>query len=73
MYNLRTIRACKGLSAKRLSELCKLKQIKRISDIEEGRGKPSIEEIISICKILEVKIDDMINNEVIASFSWKAP
>ena len=62
--NIRKIRMCEGVTASELSKRCKLKQMKRISDIEDGRGKPSIDEVISICKELNFKIDAMLNGKV---------
>lgn len=60
--NLVKIRSFRGLIAKDLSEKCGLRQLKRIADIEDGRGKPTLEELISICAFLGVKLDDMLYN-----------
>jgi len=69
--NIRKIRTCEGITANELSKKCELKQMKRIADIEDGRGKPSIDEVVMICKELGFKIDDMINGEVTITYQWE--
>ena len=44
-HNLKVIRTLHGITAKELCENCSLRQIKRIDDIEDGRGKPSLDEV----------------------------
>lgn len=66
--NLKKIRSAKGFSASELSDKCNLRQKKRVSDIEEGRGKPSLEEVVKICDILDVKIDDMLNKKIYVTY-----
>lgn len=44
--------------------------MKRISDIEEGRGKPSIEEISSICDYFGYPIDDMMKRKAIVTIGF---
>lgn len=68
--NLRIVRTCKGLSQTELSSKCELKQVKRVADIEGGRGLPTIREIINLCKILEVKIDDMLHRDAVVTLNW---
>lgn len=69
--NLRKIRIAKGFSAKALSQACELKQLKRISDFEDGRGVPSTEEILTICRYLNVNVDDMLYKEAHATITFK--
>jgi len=69
--NLRIIRMCEGLTAKELSKRCGLRQMKRIADIEDGRGKPDINEVVNICKELNIKIDAMINDKVKIKYEWE--
>lgn len=57
--NLKKARNIKELSAKDLSNECGLRQQKRIADIEEGRGKPSIEEVYKICEVLGQSMEMM--------------
>lgn len=61
--NLKKARYLMELSGKDLSQLAGLKQHKRIADIEEGRGKPTLEEVYSICSVLKQPIDKMMNCE----------
>lgn len=70
-YNLKKARYISEMSAKELSIAAGLKQHKRILDIEEGRGKPSLEEVISICNILQQPIDNMLHNESEMGLTWK--
>lgn len=69
--NLAVVRKSKEFSSKELSRLAELKQFKRINDIEEGRGMPSIDEIYSICKVLNVSMDDMIEKTIYVKYEWK--
>ena len=62
---------CEGLTAKELSKRCGLRQMKRIADIEDGRGKPDINEVVNICKELNIKIDAMINDKVKIKYEWE--
>lgn len=52
------------LSAKDLSIKAGLRQQKRISDIEDGRGKPTLEEVYSICAVLDKPIDGMLKSDI---------
>ena len=70
IYNIRVIRMSQGITAKELSEKSGCRQLKRISDIEDGRGKPNIDEIVIICKLFGVKIDQMINDRVKVKYLW---
>lgn len=61
--NLKKARYIMELTGKDLSLAAGLRQQKRISDIEEGRGKPSLEEVYNICDVLQQPIDKMIKCE----------
>ncbi len=58
--NLSIVRRARGLSAKELSEQCKLKSLKRISDIEELKGDPKLDEVVKICIALSVEVNPML-------------
>lgn len=58
--NLKIVRSARIMTAAELSERSDLRQLKRISDIEDGRGAPTLEEVKSICKVLDCSIDDML-------------
>lgn len=58
--NLKIARFMKGMSAREVSKAAGLRQLKRVSDIEDGRGMPSLYEVIAICKVLDQSMDDMI-------------
>lgn len=68
--NLKNARSVSGFTAKELSEQAGLKQQKRISDIEEGRGSPSLDEIHSICVVLRQPMDEMLNLESEMVLRW---
>lgn len=68
--NLKNARKVLDISAKELSERAKLKQAKRVSDIEDGRGSPSIEEIYALCEVLNVSIDDMMKKQSIVTITF---
>lgn len=70
-YNLKKARYITEMSSKDLSIAAGLKQHKRIADIEDGRGKPTLEEVIAICNILQQPIDNMLNNECEMCLNWK--
>jgi DNA-binding XRE family transcriptional regulator len=61
--NLKKARYLFEMSGKDLSEKAGLRQLKRVNDIEEGRGKPTLEEVFSICEVLKQPIDDMLKKE----------
>lgn len=61
--NLKKARYLNEMTSKELSEKAGLRQLKRVADIEEGRGKPTIEEVYSICEVLKQPIDSMLNRE----------
>lgn len=62
--NLRTLRMANGMTAKELSEKAALKQVKRVSDIEEGRGLPSLDEIYTFSKLFAVSLDQILFQEL---------
>jgi transcriptional regulator with XRE-family HTH domain len=62
--NLKTMRKLHDLTAKDLSVKAVLRQHKRISDIEDGRGAPSLDEIYSISLALEINICDLLFKEL---------
>jgi DNA-binding XRE family transcriptional regulator len=62
--NLRMVRGARGLSAKTVSEMAKLKSEKRCIDIEEGRVKCKLEEAVSICLALRVPFESMVTKAV---------
>jgi DNA-binding XRE family transcriptional regulator len=68
LYKARTIQE---MTARDLASAAGLKQMKRILDIEEGRGKPSLDEVLAICHVLQQPIDNMLNNECEMSLDWK--
>ena len=70
--NLMKVRISKGISGKELSERANLRQKKRVNDIEEGRGKPSLEEVCSLCKELNVNIDSMLYKVAEVSIEFKS-
>lgn len=61
--NLKKARYLMEMSAKELSQKAGLRQLKRVADIEEGRGKPTLEEVYSLCEVLGQPIDDMLKKE----------
>jgi transcriptional regulator with XRE-family HTH domain len=61
--NLKKARYIKDMTAKEVSFRAGLKQQKRVADIEEGRGKPTLEEVFSICVAVEQSIDSMLHKE----------
>jgi len=63
--NLRTLRKTTDKTSKELSEDLGMRQMKRVSDIEEGRGRPTLEEINATCTYFEVSIDDMIRRKAV--------
>lgn len=68
--NLKNARLIAGLTGKELSERSGLKQQKRIGDIEEGRGVPSLAEINAICIILNQPMEEMLKLESTMVLKW---
>lgn len=48
------------ITSKDLSDALGMKQQKRVSDIEEGRGLPTLEEINAAAVYFKVSIDDIL-------------
>ncbi|MDX1630109.1 MAG: helix-turn-helix transcriptional regulator [Fulvivirga sp.] len=68
--NLKKIRSAEGITAKELSEKAGLRQKKRIADIEDGRGKPTLDEVIAICEVLNEKLDNMLLADAYVRVDW---
>lgn len=68
--NLVRLRRCKGLKARELCAQAGLKSRKRISDLEEGRGKASPDEIASIAAVLGVAPEDLTHRTVKVLFEF---
>lgn len=58
--NLKNTRSASGITGSELSNALGFARQKRIADIEEGKGRPSLEEVSKICKHFNVSIDDML-------------
>lgn len=71
--NIKKARIIKEWTADAVSEGAGLKQKKRVSDIELGRGTPSIEEIHSICSFLKQDVSQMLyqESEMVLTFKPK--
>jgi DNA-binding XRE family transcriptional regulator len=63
--NLRRLRGIRAISANAMSKELSLKAVKRIIDLEEGRGTPSLEEVAAIAKYLDQTIDNILYKEAI--------
>lgn len=63
-HNLKTLRTARGITAKDLSSQAGMKQLKRISDIEEGRGKPTFDEVYTISLLFAMSIDKLLFQEL---------
>lgn len=70
--NVTKVRAVRGISARELSEQANLRNGKRASDIEDGRGSPSLEEVCAICKVLGYSIDEMLYKEAKFTVNFEA-
>lgn len=62
--NLRTLRKLHDLTAKDLSTKAGLRQVKRVSDIEDGGGAPSLDEVYSLSIALNVNLCDLLFKEL---------
>jgi len=71
--NLRYARIWAELSASDLSKMANLKQVKSVFDIEEGRGKPNLDEVIKICKVLNQTIHDMVCKKLTVRIEFVNP
>ena len=57
--NIKKLRKAKKITASKMAELL-FYETKSINKWEQGRGLPSVEQLIPICKILNVSIDDIL-------------
>ncbi len=69
--NLRRVRAVKGMTAKDFSELCKLRNPHRVSMLEEGRGCPSLEEVVQISEATGYSTDQLLFRKAIVTLIWE--
>jgi DNA-binding XRE family transcriptional regulator len=66
--NLKTVRIARGFSGADLGDCANLSpKTKRVHDIEEGRGAPTLAEVIALCETLEVPIDAMLKHNAEAT------
>ena len=63
---IKTARKAKGLSQSELSELID-KSVGYMSYIETGSNKPSLETLIQIANALDVTIDELLSDNLVAS------
>lgn len=68
-YNLRLLRASVNKSASELSNELKLRTLKRINDLEEGRtSQPKFEEVLLLAKYFNVTLDQILYQKAQVSF-----
>lgn len=70
--NLKKARYLMELSGKELSIKAGLRQQKRIADIEEGRGKPTLEEVFAICEVVGQPIDGMLKKDIAITIGFES-
>ena len=63
VLNIAVIRGARGLTCLELARNCSLKSAKRINDLEDGRGKISIDELICIADYFGVSIDGLLKQK----------
>ncbi len=61
--NLVKLRGLRSISARELTSELQLKSPKRILDIEDGKGKLTLEEVCEIAKFFGYGIDEMLYKE----------
>ena len=61
--NIKTIRMSRNIAGLALSNGCNLRSAKRVSEIEEGRGKLTLEELIAIADFLDVSMDGLLKKK----------
>lgn len=62
--NTRIVRNAIDISAKELAKQANLKRVKAIEDWETGRSIPTLDDIVAICKVFDLKMDDMLFQNV---------
>lgn len=63
VLNIAVIRGARGINALELARNCSLRSAKRVSELEDGRGKLSIEELITIADYFQVSIDGLLKQK----------
>ena len=66
--NLRVLRGKTDVSAVDLSKEIGLESGARISNLEYGKGNPTVEELVLISKFFNVTIDDLLHKEAVITF-----
>lgn len=68
MLNIAIIRGARGLSQLELTRVCNLKSSKRVNDLESGRCRLSIDELIKIADYFGVSIDGLLKRKAKIEF-----
>lgn len=68
MLNIAIIRGARGLSQLQLARDCNLKSAKRVNDLESGRCRLSIDELITIADYFHVSIDGLLKRKAKIEF-----
>ena len=66
--NLRVLRGKTDVSAVDLSKQIGLESGARISNLEYGKGNPTVEELVLITKYFCISIDDILHKEAVITF-----
>jgi len=62
--NLKILRNVHDISSKDLSQKIGLRQLKRISDLEDGKGSPSLDEVHLISRHFGVPLDKLLYKDL---------
>jgi transcriptional regulator with XRE-family HTH domain len=68
--NIRNLRLSRDLAANELSKLAGFPLVRRVTDLENAIANPKLEEIVTLAKIFEVSIDDLLFKETVISVTF---
>lgn len=69
-HNLKQARLVSGFGQKELAKEAKLRNLKRVGDIEDGSGDPTIDEMYSLSLALDQPFDKMLTMKATVVVKW---
>lgn len=70
-HNLKQARLVSGFGQKELSEKAKLRNLKRVGDIEDGSGDPTLDEMYTLSLTLDQPFDKMLTGKAKVVLAWE--
>lgn len=70
-HNLKQARLISGYGQRELSKEAKLRNLKRVGDLEDGSGDPTIDEMYALSIVLNQPFDKMLTKKAKVTIEWE--